>query len=247
MHCCGAARSRIPICLLRNHPSGDPRLLCCSRLMVVPSLMIEGSSSSSSCLVAQNTPVCPRNCVVLHPKHSHRWPRRSRRYPRLPSFCRNVCRTRLILASERESPQEIARNRRPLRPPRLEAADGRGLRKPLPTGRGLGHPTPQRAALPTAADRALLSPRAPPSSRRGMQLPRKPARNLWAEGTCCAHQGFHRHSKHTHSTHRQHSHAGYQYPPLGTMGGAHATQSRGGETNDFGAEKTRRGTSSRLR
>ena len=58
MHCCGAARSRIPICLLRNHPSGDPRLLCCSRLMVVPSLMIEGSSSSSSCLVAQNTPVC---------------------------------------------------------------------------------------------------------------------------------------------------------------------------------------------
>ena len=130
----------------------------------------------------------------------------------------------------------------PARMPRM----GGGFRKPLPTGRGLGHPTPQRAALPTAADRALLSPRAPPSSRRGMQLPRKPARNLWAEGTCCAHQGFHRHSKHTHSTHRQHSHAGYQYPPLGTMGGAHATQSRGGETNDFGAEKTRRGTSSRL-
>ena len=135
----------------------------------------------------------------------------------------------VILASERESPQEITRNRRPLRPPRLEAADGRGLRKPLPTGRGLGHPTPQRTALPTAADRALLSPRAPPSSRRGMQLPRKPARNLWAEGTCCAHQGFHRHSKHTHSTHRQHSHAGYQYPPLGTMGGLTLLKAEGGK------------------
>lgn len=157
MHCCGAARSRIPICLLRNHPSGDPRLLCCSRLMVVPSLMIEGSSSSSSCLVAQNTPVCPRNCVVLHPKHSH-------------------------------------------------------------ASRG-------------GECSSLANP--PGTSGR-----REPA---------CARQDLHRHSKHTQSTHRQHSHAGYQYPPLGTMGGAHATQSRGGETNDFGAEKTRRGTSSRLR
>ena len=113
MHCCGAARSRIPICLLRNHPSGDPRLLCCSRLMVVPSLMIEGSSSSSSCLVAQNTPVCVRNCVVLHPKHSHRWPRRSRRHPRLPSFCRQWGGLTLLKAeggkpttSERRRPDE---------------------------------------------------------------------------------------------------------------------------------------------
>ena len=115
MHCCGAARSRIPICLLRNHPSGDPRLLCCSRLMVVPSLMIEGSSSSSSCLVAQNTPVCPRNCVVLHPKHSHRWPRRSRRYPRLPSFCRNVGRVGRELqdaVAERQHQEALKRFKR---------------------------------------------------------------------------------------------------------------------------------------
>lgn len=34
----------------------------------------------------------------------------------------------------------------------------RRLQEPLPTGRGLGYPTPQRAALLTAADRALLLP-----------------------------------------------------------------------------------------
>ena len=62
-----------------------------------------------------------------------------------------------------------------------------------------------------------------------MQIPLKPARNLWAEGACCALQDLPRHSKRTHSTHRQHSHAGYQYPPLGTMGGLTLLKAEGGK------------------
>eukprot|EP01044_Picomonas_judraskeda_P014458 COSAG03_NODE_2298_length_2905_cov_2.403421_1_plen_146_part_10 len=65
---------------------------------------------------------------------------------------------------------------------------------------------------------------------QGMQIPLEPARNLWAEGACCALQDLPRHSKRTHSTHRQHSHAGYQYPPLGTMGGLTLLKAEGKPT-----------------
>ena len=91
---------------------------------------------------------------------------------------------------------------------------------------------PEHACLSGASDRCgprSPSPRASPSSRRGMQVPLRPARNLWAEGACCALQDLPRHSKRTHSTHRQHSHAGYQYPPLGTMGGLTLLKAEGGK------------------